>query len=247
MRALLLLFLIGFFATSCETDGTSSTNTDFTPGSGQGGSLARFATVGDYLYAVDGTKLKVFDIRNTSNPIYLSNIELNVFVETIFPRDSSTIFIGTTQGMFIYEVSNAPNLRLAGQYEHIVSCDPVVANQEHAFVTLRTSQNSNFCRRGVNQLDIVDIKDISQPQLVNTFPLINPIGLGLYGDTLLICDRGVKVFDVSDVNNLRLINAIEDIDAIDIIPHNDLMIITGSTGIKQYRYKNGNLTHLSDL
>ncbi|MGB0178259.1 MAG: LVIVD repeat-containing protein [Owenweeksia sp.] len=222
-----LCFIISCLALllgSCGKDSASGTDT-LTNGPGQGGSLARFAIAGDHLYAVEGNKLKVFDISNRSNPVYISNHQLNTQVETIFPRDSATIFIGTTEGMFIYDVSNAPNINLLSRYDHVVSCDPVVANNNFAYVTLHSDENSNRCFRNVNQLDIIDIRNLRQPLLVNSFTMIQPLGLGLYGDTLLVCDRGVKVLDVSNPNGLKLLNAIEDISARDIIPNGDIMII----------------------
>lgn len=239
-----LIALVLFF-TSCESEtGFSSTDGTLT---GQGGSLARFVVVKDYLYIVDQQNLKLFNLSNPSDPVYLSNKNLNVNVETIFARDSATLFIGTTSGMFIYDIANPPNVNLISSYSHIVSCDPVVANNKFAYVTLHSDLNNPFCARNINQLDIVNIEQLSQPFIVNSFPLIRPLGLGLYGDTLLICDNGIKVFDVSDPNNLKLINAIEDIPAVDIIPNGDLMIITSAEGIRQYRFKNGQLTLLSEI
>ena len=243
-----LYLIVGCMAllSSCEKEGASGSDTA-SNGPGKGGSLARFAIVKDHLYSVDGSQLKVFDISNRSNPIYLSNHQLNVQVETIFPRDSATIFIGTTQGMYIYDVSNAPSIKLLSRYEHIVSCDPVVANENYAYVTLHSDVNSNRCFRNVNQLDIIDIRQLKDPSLVTSFPMIKPLGLGLYGDTLLVCDNGVKVLDVSDPNKIKLLNAIEDIPARDIIPNGDVMIIATTDGLKQYRYRNKTLTFLSEL
>lgn len=147
----------------------------------------------------------------------------------------------------MYDISNPPNVNLISSYSHIVSCDPVVANSKYAYVTLHSDEDNPFCGRNTNQLDIVNIEQLNQPFIVNSFPLIRPLGLGLYGDTLLVCDNGVKVFDVTNPNSLVLIKAIENIPAVDIIPHGDLMIITSSEGIRQYRYKKGQLTLLSEI
>lgn len=239
---LILISLLLVFA-SCESDTGSGVSGD----TGRGGSLARFAVVKDHLFVVDGTNLKVFDLSNPENPVYLSNKELNVDVETIFPRDDSTLFIGTTSGLYIYDISNAPSVSLISWYSHVVSCDPVVANSNYAYVTLHSDENNNRCFRNTNQLDIVDISDLKNPDILTTFPMIRPLGLGIYGDTLLVCDNGVKVLDVSNPTSIKLLNAIEDIPAIDIIPIGDLMIISTTNGLKQYRYKNKQLSLLSEL
>lgn len=246
MKKLLCILGLSLAFISCERSGDLGGETSV-DGSGQGGSLARFAVAGDHLYAVDGTELKVFDISNRDNAIYLSRHQLNVAVETIFPRDNATLFIGSVSGMYIYDISSAPNLSRRSVYQHITACDPVVANQDYAYVTLRSEENSNFCRRSVNQLDIIDISDLDQPQLVNTFPLVNPYGLGLYGDTLFVCDRGLKIFNVKDPQSLKLLTADEDFPARDLIPYGNLIIAVSDEGINQYRYHQGKLNLLSSL
>ncbi len=149
--------------------------------------------------------------------------------------------------MFIYDISNAPNIMHLSTYRHVTSCDPVVANQNYAYVTLRSSVNNNACARGVNQLDILDISDLRMPQEVNRIPMDHPIGLGLYGDTLLVCDDGVKVFSTVDPRNPYLITTHKDIDAVDIIPYGKQMIISTSTGFEQYEYHKGQLNFLSKI
>jgi len=236
--------LLWLFA-ACSQD--SSTDTAGGPSTGQGGSLARFTIANDHLFAVNDNSLNVFDISNPANAIYLSKHSLFTTVETIFARDSNTIFIGSTSGMFIYDVSNAPNVERLSSYQHVVACDPVVANEEYAYVTLRSEQNNNFCWRSVNQLDIIDIRDLRNPQLVSSFPMVNPRGLGIYGDTLLVCDNGLKVLDVSDPLSLELLDVDEDFDAIDLIPYGDLIIAVSEDGLSQYRFRNGKLNLLSKL
>ncbi len=246
MKNYLILPLIFGMLWACESDSGNDLATGGET-TGQGGSLARFTIAGDHLYAVHGRSLNVFDISNNSNAIYLSKHELFTDVETIFTRDTNTIFIGSTSGMFIYDVSNAPSIERLSTYQHIVSCDPVVANKDYAYVTLRTEQNNNFCWRGVNQLDIVDIRDLRNPQLVSSFPMVNPRGLGIYGDTLLVCDNGLKVLDVSDPQALKILDVDEDFDAFDLIVYTDLIIAVAEDGLSQYRFQNGKLNLLSEL
>lgn len=212
---------------------------------GQGGSLARFTIANNHLFAVNDGSLRVFHLQDKTDPIYISRIELNRDVETIFARDSATLFIGTTSGMFIYDISDAPNVQQLSLYEHIVSCDPVVANNNYAYVTLRSDAVN--CNRNVNKLEVIDITDPRNPRLINERNMINPKGLGLYADTLLVCDKGVKVFDVSNPNDIQYITADEDVDAVDIIPYGKLMIIRSESGLAQYEYENGSLNLLSEL
>ena len=237
---------------SCNKE-MSSSDASFDPGSGSGqaGSLARFATVGNSLYLVDQNTLKIYDISDRNKPVFQSTSALNTTVETIFPRDKNTLFIGSTNGMFIYDISTPQNPKLLSQYQHITSCDPVVANDDYAFVTLHTDNETNACWSGRNELHTIDIRNLSSPDLLSTTDMVQPFGLGLYGDTLLVCDRGIKVYEIAHISSASpvpvLLNTIEDIDAVDIIPYGDLMIVVSPTGLNQYRYKSGNLTKLSSL
>ena len=245
MKKLITLVLAALLFNSCESSEGSADNGS--PAVGQAGSLARFAVANGHLFAVHNNELRVFSLSNMENPVQLSAISLNTSAETIFPMGDSTLFIGSTSGMYIYDISAAPSIKLLSNYRHIVSCDPVVANSEYAYVTLRTEANNFNCARGTNQLDIVNIRDLSNPSLESSFPLIQPKGLGLFGDTLLICDQGLKVFDVKDPQSIKLLDADEDFDAVDLIPNGNLMIAVSESGLQQYRYKDGKLSFLSAL
>ena len=244
MKKLITLFAIALIFSSCESDIGPSADI---PGTGQGGSLARFAISDNYMFAVNGDALKIFSLANPSNPTLISSHKVGVNVETIFLRDDSTLFIGSTEGMYIYDIADAPQIQQLSSYRHITSCDPVVANQNYAYVTLRSSDEDRFCNHGVNQMDILDIRDLRYPNQVNVVPMDYPIGLGIYGDTLLVCDNGVKVFSIEDPLNPYLITTQKEIDAVDIIPYGKLMIIVTSTGIAQYEYHKGKLTLLSEI
>lgn len=216
-------------------------------GTGQGGSLARFTTVGDYLYAVDESSLQVFDINDPRNSTQLSKIDLGIGAETIFPLNDTVLLIGTNSGVDIFDLSNAPTIKRLSRYEHLTACDPVVANENYAYVTLRSEQGNRFCWRSVNELQVLDISDLEQPQLVQQIPMIQPRGLGLYGDTLLVCDQGIKVFDLQSPRKPSLLKIIDSFNPRDIIPRDSLMIFVGSQGLEQYRYKNGQFELLSQL
>jgi hypothetical protein len=142
---------------------------------GTGGSMARFTLMDGHLFAVDESTLRVFDVLNPAEPKFLKPIELGWGIETIFPFDQK-LFIGSNRGMHIYDASTPSAPTRLAVYEHVLSCDPVVVNEDYAFVTLRSG---NFCNNGVNELHVIDIKDPSQPKLIKAYPMLNPHGLGL--------------------------------------------------------------------
>jgi len=73
---------------------------------GEGGSLARFKIIDDYLYAVDNNYINVFDISDLESPIALNDVYAGFGIETIFNRDNY-LFLGSTNGMFIYDITRA--------------------------------------------------------------------------------------------------------------------------------------------
>lgn len=248
MKKLLALSLIIGITVSCATDGGSELAgpANDPSGAGKGGSLARFAIANNTLFTVHGRTLTPYFLDEPGNPRRMSPTQVNFEVETIFPRDNSTLFIGSTTGMIVYDISNPLFPSYVGSINHVVSCDPVVANKKYAYVTLR-SDNQNLCFRNVNRLDVVDISNLQNPQLVQSYNMDSPLGLALYGDTLLVSDNGVKVFDVSDPLNAVMLDYDDEIPALDIIPVGDIMIVAAENGLSQYRFKNGKLKLLSKL
>lgn len=227
---LALLFINIFY--SCSKDGNTVSSDAGNGSTGTSGSLARFAIVGDNLYTVTPTHAKIFDITNPSNPIYKVDQQFGFGIETIFPL-GNTLFLGSEQGMYIYDITNPLAPKLESRYQHILSCDPVVANQQYAYVTLSTGETR--CSRGLNQLEVIDITNKKQPKVAKVYPMTSPKGLALNGNDLFICDDKVKWYDAS--NSLNLIpKGIINTKAHDAIAINKTLMLIGEDGLTQYDY-----------
>jgi len=201
---------------------------------GIGGSLAKFTIYDDYLYTINSGEMRLFDIGNLSEPETGATIQLGWGIETLFPYDDK-LFVGSSNGMHIYDNQNPESPVWLSTYEHINSCDPVVVQGDYAYVTLRSGTE---CVGFTNQLDIVDISDLNDPQLHKTYPMQNPHGLGIDGTCLFITEGefGLKFFDASDVDNITLISHQQALSAIDVIPLNDNLMVIGNDGFYQYEY-----------
>jgi len=214
----------------------STDRSGITPGteSGVGGSLAKFTIYDNYLYTINENEMRLFDIAELDEPTQGEIIPLGWGIETIFPYGDK-LFIGAVNGMHIYDNGIPEQPRLISTYEHINSCDPVVVQGDYAYVTLRSGTE---CQGFTNQLDIVDISDLSSPRLFKTYPMDNPHGLGIDGSCLFITegDYGLKYFDVSNLNDIKRINHDQSLHAIDVIPLNDVLMVIGNSGFHQYRY-----------
>lgn len=201
---------------------------------GQGGSLARFMIVNNYLYAVDSHNINVFDIQDLENPKDLEDVYAGFDIETIFNRGEH-LFLGSMRGMYIYDISSPAVPSLVGEFEHGTACDPVVVDGDYAFVTLR---GGNMCGATESGLFIVDISDMSNPFLVKTYPMEEPYGLGVKDEKLFVCDgaSGLKVYDKTNVEELVPLNHFKDIDTFDVIPMEDNLLMIGAEVIYQYEY-----------
>lgn len=224
-----------------STSGGSGSNNNLTIG--VSGSMARFALAGDYLYTVGNTEFNVFNISIPGNPAFIRTSGVGWPLETIYPFKNN-LFVGSTNGMFIYDIISAPDnpVRVA-EFVHASACDPVIADDNYAYLTLRSG---NFCSGLSNELDIVKLNNLSNAQFIKRYLLTNPFGLSKDGNLLFICDGtgGLKVYDAGDVQNLRLLKSFEGPEAYDVIAHNSIAIVIAKDGLYQYDYSLPNNIHL---
>jgi hypothetical protein len=217
-------------------------------GIGIGGSMARFGIKGNVLYLLGDHILKIIDITSKTSPVNFDEIYPGWNVETLFLTDKN-MFLGTTTGMVIYDISNplVPTSRVF--FNHARSCDPVIVDDTLAYVTLRSGTT---CGGTINCLDVVNVKNLSQPKLLISYPLVNPHGLGKDGDILFVCDgtAGLKIYDAADPKQIssHLIYTYPNINAYDVIPLGSVLVMIGDDGLYQYNYSNIlNITLLSKI
>ena len=213
-------------------------------GSGQGGSLARFTIAGNYLYTVDQSSLHTISLADVEHPKKVADRSLGIYTETIFPYEGS-LLLGTETGMFVYGLSDPANPDHITYFQHIRSCDPVVAQNKFAYVTLNTANQR--CSNGANELQILDISILNSPQLVKTLSLTTPLGLAIDNDTLYVCDQGLKVFNVADKRNPVQIYSFTNINAQDVIHQPGRLIVIGIDGLHQYKQTAGGLLKISTI
>ena len=245
MKKLIYLFLslsIAFIAGSCSM--SEKSDTDGTEVNGQGGSLARFTVKGDYLYTVDVSTLHTFKLTDAQNPREVDAKQLGFYTETIFPYNNS-LLLGTDNGMFVFGLDNPAAPVQKSFFQHIVSCDPVVAQNDFAYITLNSSNTR--CWRNANQLQIVNISNLNSPELVTTYTMSNPLGLDIDNDTLYVCENGLTVYNVQNKMNMQEIKRFSDIDAKDVICLDNSIIVIGSDGLHQYKFSGNELIKLSSI
>ena len=238
---------------NCPTCETFATTTDMSgsnggQSTGVSGSITKFAVIGDYLYVMENNQLIPINVSNPTSPTKGEATWVWREVETLFAHGTN-IFMGTTSGMLIYGTTNPNAPEYISSVNHLTACDPVVVQDNYCYVTIRSGTT---CMGELNQLDVIDISDLYNPVLKQSFQLTNPHGLGIDGNNLFICDgsAGLKIFNATDPltcgNNL--IKKFGDIQATDVIPFDNTAIVIGDDGIYQYDYSDiNNLTLLSSI
>lgn len=226
-----------FLITSCDKDSNPGE-----PGTGTGGSLARFTIAANHLYVADGTTLHTYSLNDPSDPQKTASTPVGWEIETIFPWKDK-LFIGSRDAMYIYSIANPDQPASLGMVSHLRACDPVIANDSIAYVTVRSGST---CGGTINALIVYDISQILYPDQRNAIPLINPHGLGMQGNHLFVCDgtNGLKVFDITQPYYPTQIQSLSGETFYDCIPYDDLLICMIGGGMALYDISDPNQINL---
>lgn len=207
-----------------------------TPQTGKGGSMARFTITGNYLYAVNFSQLKSFDLSNAADPVFKSSQNINGGIETIFPY-GEYLFIGSQNAMYIYDILHPATPVKRSAVTHFRACDPVVVEGNKAYVTIRSGST---CAGTFNQLQVFDITNVDNPIKLSTTEMKNPHGLGIDNGKLFICEGafGLRFLDASDVHNITTTKLVDGLDTYDVIPFENQhrLLVSARDGIYQYNY-----------
>ena len=253
-----ILFRISFFLLVAVVFFQCAKSDSLAPASdtGTAGSYARSMIVGNFLYLIDEENIRTLSLENPDLPQLINNQQIGDRIESIFNLDNR-LFIGSGSGLYLYTINENGIPEFASTFSYdifpIYPCDPVVANDSFAYVTLNSDFRSFICGGGtvineVNSLEIFDITDFTSPQLIAEYEMENPKGVGLDGKTLFICDNeaGLKIYDVNDPLNIQLIKHFDDFVTYDVIPLGGLLLVVGPESVHQFDYSDlSNITRVS--
>lgn len=235
MKKYVSILCLSLFMIACNKD-SSSGSSDPKSADSVGGSLATFTLKGNYLYVVDESQLNVFSVENKENPSKVNSVYVGFRIETLFPL-GNYLFIGSQRGMYIYSLENPENPKKLSRYEHFTACDPVVANERNAFVTLHST---SVCGNNLNVLQVYDVADLEKPKLIHQRNLTFPRGLCLLSDKVLaVCDSDLKFFSIENPAEPILKHSV-DKNYKDLIFHNNTLFAFGEREITQYGFTDAN-------
>ena len=156
------------------------------------------------------------------------------------------MFLGTTTGMLIFDLSDVTKPVYISNFWHATGCDPVVVQNNRAYVTIR---GGNMCGSNINRLDVLDVTNILKPALLRSYNMDEPYGVGISDDVLFVCDgkSGLKIYNASDPLLIaeHQLAKFPNIQAYDVIPLAKSLLMIGSDGFYQYDYSD--LTNIRQI
>lgn len=217
---------------------------------GIGGSYAKFQINDNALYTTDSYQLNVFNISQPTNTYYDKSVAMYFWLgggefETLY-KQKDYLFVGATNGMYIVDATDEFNPYFVSGFSHATACDPVVVSGNTAYITVR---GGNSCGAIDDQVNVIDITDVTNPVLVSTTLLDNPYGLGVRDGSLYICcgAEGLKVFNATNPETLALAHTYPA-NVTDVIPLSTHLIAVGDNKVIQYQYgANHTLTPISTI
>lgn len=230
------LLAAALILTGC-TGGSDGSSSDTATGPGQtgtAGSTARMIIDGDYLYAISGDTVQLFDIQQPSMPSAQQQVQIAWTIQTLFAYENY-LLVGAADGIHILDNTDRGNPFEVGDFRHAQTRDPVVAQNDVAYATL---QRDDSIAGGaiVNQLNVIDISDVTNPTLVGTESLEAPAGLAVKGDRLYVCDgsAGLTIYDVSNKLQPVFRNKLNSINCNDVIAADETLHVIGPQEYAQY-------------
>lgn len=214
--------------------------------SGVNGSMSRFGLYDNYLYTVINNTMDIFDLSASVPEKVNESIYIGWEVETIFSYKEN-MFMGTPRGMIIYSVADPLNPAYCSSISHVFACDPVVVEDDIAYVTIHSGNN---CGQNSNELIVIDVSDVYNPQAIVSYAMKQPKGLGIDKGTLFICDDGLKVFNSNDPYAIMAnqLAHYKGMSGYDLIPFNNVLMMIADDGLYQYDYSDlNNIRELSVL
>ncbi len=212
------------------------------------GTINKIALDNSHVYVVGGEELYTFQ-ENGGSMSKVNEQEIGSDIETIY-EEGDYLYVGTKSSMIVVNNSNPSSPTVSGRYTHEVSCDPVLPNGNIAYLTLRSVQ-ADGCNGFVNLLEVIDITNKNNPTKIGDVTMASPYGMTMLDNHLFVGEgnNGISILDVTNASNPVKLVTYTSIKAYDVLKHpslNDVILVTGNSGLKQYQF-NPNTNTLVEL
>lgn len=194
----------------------------------------RIAYAKEHLYLID--RNSIYTIEDSGSFELSSKSRVTSNMETIYPQGDA-LFIGTRNSMEIVSIQNPSNPSKLETFEHATACDPVLPNEDTAYVTIR---GGNDCGGTVNGLFVVDISNLRSAIALQNIDMESPYGMSIINGQLYVGEgeNGLKIFDIDSLGTLELVEHDKNIIAYDVIQHPtrpEIILVANPDGFGQYQ------------
>jgi hypothetical protein len=231
------------FACSMDIDSDTDTN------GGKSGSITRFVTYKEYMYALNQHEVRTYSLAKPDKPELVHILPTDYGLETIIIYEDF-IYIGSRTSLYILDISQPRAPTLTSQTDRMDifqgGCDPVVVKGDYAYSTVKIIENICGQLSSFSALIVYDVQNKNAPVEKGVYPLEIPNGLGYKDQYLFICDEGadkVVLFDISNPLSLKLLNYnIPITDPYDVIVDGNKLIVSAKTAFQFY-----DITDIGDI
>lgn len=207
------------------------------------GTINRIGTYYNHVYIIAKDKLHIFSSTGESmNKQNTINIEPGS--ETIY-IDRNRLYIGSESAVKIFLLDNLSAPTEASTIDHLTACDPVLADGDIAYSTLRSQANEG-CDGTENVLIVIDVTKARKASEVKTIDMESPYGMTMVNNVLIVGEgtNGLSFYNVKDRKSPEFLIRNKDITAFDVMLHpvdNEIIIVSDLSGIREYRIDWNNL------
>jgi hypothetical protein len=253
MKQILSLFVCGLLFFSC----TEVVEYDATQDSAISGKYNTMKVIGDFIYAVTDSELVTLDVSDSENPKEIDRHDLGETIENLYETEN-VLFIGSDTDMHIFKINGngIPEIQSSTQHfefaDEVGVCDPVVAQNDYAYVTISSvAPSGDPCGGWINidELRVYDVHDLTAPDLISASALNSPQGLSIDNDLMFVTNlnSSTLVYQLDHEGGITLVNSIPG-GAHDVIATGGKVLIVSKTEINQYDYSNVNdIRHYATL
>jgi hypothetical protein len=203
-----------------------------------------FSTLDNYLYASINNYLYIVDLSPDLPQTPAEKLPVGPVEKLLLHHNK--LLLSSAESTAIYSLDLPQTPTLSAQIPHVYGCNPIVLHNNRAYITIRSG---NACGQNTSELLIIDLTNPKTPQKTISYALKDPQGLNVRDDLLFLCDDGLKIYLIEKPETLlsRQIAHFAEIQAQNVIPLSDTLLLVADGGLYQYSYSDAGLQLLSSI
>lgn len=209
-------------------------------------STARFAKVGNALYAVGERDLKLFDLSVPESPLLQKTISLGVNVQKVTSFENF-LFVYSHLGLYVYDATNKQQPAFFSQYAEALPCNSLAASTDFLYLAQR---KDSLCGSAENQVQVLDFRNPRNITEKDAYFFSSPYAVAANDGKLFLAEgeQGVKVFTLRRDGALDSLAHLTGQSANQILTWRQFFLFSSPSGIYQYNFREDNsMVLLSEL